>query len=114
IRSLYNAINRGEYARAYSYFSEPPAADLETYARGFDATEHIDLLVGTPLSEGAAGSVFHELPVAIRALHEDGSEQVFAGCYSLRLANPAIQADDFTPLHIVRGSLSPSALELEA
>src|SRR5690606_10169726 len=35
-----------------------------------------------------------------------------AGCYTLRMANPAIQADAFTPLMIERGSLRPSDADL--
>lgn len=119
LHSLYNAINRGEYARAYSYFSPPPASDLESYANGYQDTERVDLVVGRPLAEGAAGSVYYQLPVVIHAFMTDGSEQVFAGCYTLRLANPAIQAADYTPMHIVDGSLSllgsgPPSQPLEA
>ncbi len=106
LRSLYNAINRAEYARAYSYFSPSPASDLESYAHGYQDTERVDLLVGTPLAEGAAGSVYYQLPIVIHAFMADGGEQVFAGCYTLRLANPAIQAADYRPMHIVGGSLS--------
>ena len=33
IRSLYNAINHHEYARAWSYYGEAPATDFTTYAK---------------------------------------------------------------------------------
>jgi hypothetical protein len=33
IRSLYNAIDRDEFARAYSYFANPPADSVEAYAQ---------------------------------------------------------------------------------
>ncbi len=113
VRSLYNAINRGEYARAYSYFSEPPAPDVDSYAQGFRGTQRVDLIVGSPWSEGTTGGSSYDLPVAIRALATDGSEQVLAGCYSLRMTNPSLQTSGFSPLHIVQGNLGPSNLPLE-
>lgn len=112
VRSLYNAINRGEYARAYGYFAEPPAPTLEAYAAGYADTEHVELVVGTPREEAAAGSVYYELPVAIRSEERGGGSRVFQGCYTLRITNPAI-ADTFRPLHIENGRLRPGAEPLE-
>lgn len=113
VRSLYNAIDRKEYSRAFSYFAEPPAKDLETYAKGYSDTESVELLTGRATSEGAAGSVYYSLPVAIRATAADGSERLFAGCYTLRLANPQVQESSFTPLHIESGKLKPAEGALE-
>jgi hypothetical protein len=108
VQSLYNAVNRKEYARAWSYFNTPPAVDLGTYAKGFEATESVDVMTGKSAEEGAAGSAIFTLPVVIRSTQVTGQEQVFAGCYTLRLANPQIQADDFRPLAIERGALQPT------
>lgn len=113
VNSLYNAIDRKEYARAYSYFSPPPAKSVEEYAKGFTDTASVDVVTGTASSEGAAGSVYYSLPVAIRAVDTSGAEKVFAGCYTLRLANPQIQAVDFKPLHIEKGTLKPADGALE-
>lgn len=107
VRSLYNAVNRGEFARAWSYFAEPPASDPEAYAQGYADTEHIELLTGTPHEEGAAGSIYFELPVAILSRGSDGSERVHAGCYTLRLAGLTV-GETFEPLHIESGTLEPS------
>lgn len=108
VKSLYNAIERKEYARAYVYFDPPPAKSLEAYVKGFAGTDHVAVLTGAASAEGAAGSTFYTLPVAVRAQAKGGGEQVFAGCYTLRLANPQIQEDDFKPLHIEKGELKPS------
>ncbi len=113
IRSLYNAVNRKEYARAYSYFSNPTAPDAETYAEGYADTDHVDLVTGPVFEEGAAGSTYFDLPVAIEATRTDGGTAVFAGCYTMRLANPQIQAEDFTPLHIESAKLKPSNQALD-
>lgn len=107
VQSLYNAINRDEFARAYSYFSEPPAADVETYAEGYADTEHVEVVIGRAAEEGAAGSVYFTLPAAIRATDASGETQVFAGCYTMRLANPAVQGEAFQPMMIEEGNLAP-------
>jgi hypothetical protein len=99
VKSLYNAVNRKEYARAWSYFSTKPAADLDAYAQGYADTESVRVAVGVPSEEGAAGSVYYYLPVAIEARSAGSDSQIYAGCYELRLANPQIQAEDFMPLH---------------
>lgn len=108
VRSLYNAIDRAEYARAWSYFSEPPASDIDSYAEGYAQTERIELITGTPHEEGAAGSMYFQLPVAILSHGVDGSQHVYAGCYTIRMADPTI-GEEFEPLHIEQGSLQVSA-----
>jgi hypothetical protein len=113
VRSLYNAIDRHEYARAYSYFSKPPAKDVDAYAKGFADTAQVKLLTGAAGSEGAAGSTYYNLPVAIEAVDAKGKSKVYAGCYTLKLADPTIQADKYDPLHIEKGSLKPAKGDLE-
>ena len=108
VRSLYNAVTRKEYARAWSYFAEPPAESLDAYAEGYADTDTVIVATGPASEEGAAGSVYFNLPVAIEARTADGDVQVYGGCYELRLANPQVQGEDFRPLHIVRGQLVPS------
>lgn len=113
VRSLYNAIGRKEYGRAWSYFATPPADTIEAYAEGYADTESIELEVGAPAEEGAAGSVYYTLPVAIEARGADGKERVFAGCYTMRMANPQVQAEEFQPMRIEKGRLAPSSGPVE-
>lgn len=109
VKSLYNAVNRREYARAWSYFGErKPASDLQSFARGYATTERVDVETGEVSEEGAAGSVFFSVPVALRATGTDGRQHVFAGCYTARLVNPAMQTDSFAPMLIEKGSLKPA------
>ncbi len=113
ILSLYNAINRHEYARAWSYWGEgPERPDYEPFRDGYRLTEEVFVAVGPAFSEGAAGSVYYTLPVAIEAHETGGAVRVFAGCYLLRLGQPAIQEPPFRPLHILRGKLVETALPL--
>jgi hypothetical protein len=114
IQSFYNAVNRKEFARAWAYFGETkPAADLDAFAEGFKDTAQVRVITGNVASEGAAGSTIYHLPVAIAAFDANGGEKVFGGCYTLRLANPSIQASSFEPLHIEKGELKPSNVGLD-
>lgn len=106
IRSLYNAVNRNEYARAWSYFSVPPAKTYDKYVAGFEGTRFVDVVTGRAVEDGAAGSVFYVLPVAIKATADDGSEKIFAGCYTLRQVNPQIQEPPYRGLAIEKGALA--------
>ncbi|MDS1134869.1 DUF1176 domain-containing protein [Nitratireductor indicus] len=112
LQSLYNAINRKEYARAYDYFATPPAKDLEAYQKGYEDTQNVGVITGTPTAEGAAGSTYYQMPVAIRATATDGSERVFSGCYTLRLSNPQVQGSPYKPLHIEKASMKAAEGEL--
>lgn len=115
VRSFYNAVSRQEYARAWSYFGETkPTGDFQEFVDGFKDTTEVRVTVGEPSSEGAAGSTFYNIPVAILARSKEGGQRIFAGCYTARLANPQIQAvPPFVGLHIEKGELEPSDKPLE-
>ncbi|MDW5316694.1 hypothetical protein [Rhizobium sp. PL01] len=112
IRSLYNAINRHEYARAYSYFSEP-ADSYDTFVKGYEKTVDVQVLIGTVTQEGAAGSIYAPVPVAIKSTEKGGKEKIFAGCYITRIVNAAIQEPPFAPLQIESAELEKVAGPLE-
>lgn len=109
VKSFYNAINRREFSRAWSYFGETkPSANFESFVAGFEGTKSVRVVTGEPGVEGAAGSTFFNVPVAIAATGVDDTERVFAGCYTARLVNPQIQEPPFTGLHLEHGALKPS------
>lgn len=107
VTSLYNAIDRHEYLRGWSYFREgPDRPGHDSFEAGYRKTKSVRLKLGKATSEGAAGSVFYTLPVAIEATGTDGRKTVFEGCYELRLVDPSIQATPpFQPMGIVKGTL---------
>jgi hypothetical protein len=114
VKSFYNAVNRREFSRAWSYFGETkPSANFESFVAGFEGTKSVRVVTGEPGVEGAAGSTFFNVPVAIAATGMDDTERVFAGCYTARLVNPQIQEPPFTALHLERGALKPSDLSAE-
>lgn len=106
IRSLYSAIDRGEYLRAWSYFHEPDRPDFKSFTEGYADTVSVRLATGDERSEGAAGTVYWAVPVAIEAVHTDGTTTVFAGCYTLSQPNSHLQAvPPFQPIGIRDGTL---------
>ncbi len=106
VRSYYNAIARGEYARAYGYLATPP--DYAGFAAGYQDTAEVQLLLGPVTSEGAAGSVYATVPAAVRAVDKAGKATVFAGCYVTRQVQPAIQDPPFRPIEITDGHMAPA------
>lgn len=115
VRSLYNAISRHEFARAWGYFGDTkPAKDFDSFVKGYEGTDKVEVETGAVSDEGAAGSIFYNVPVAIRATDKNGGEKVFAGCYTLRQVNAQIQAaPPFDPIHIEKGALKPVTADFE-
>ena len=106
IRSYYNAVARHEYARAWSYFGEAkPVADYPSFTAGYADTESVELSLGPVTTDGAAGSIYASVPVAIAATGPAGTS-VFAGCYTTRQIQPVIQEPPFRPLQIERARLA--------
>jgi len=67
----------------------------------------VDVRTGGVSEEGAAGSIFYTVPVAILATDKKGEQKLFAGCYTLRQVNGQIQEPPFDPIHIEKGALKP-------
>ncbi|HTV70987.1 MAG TPA: DUF1176 domain-containing protein [Rhizobiaceae bacterium] len=113
VRSLYNAIGRKEYARAWDYFGEQkPSKSFEDFREGYADTDRVEVVTGGISEEGAAGSIFYNIPVAIRASTADGDSSIFAGCYTARLTSPQLQEPPFRGLHLEKGSLKLAEGEL--
>ena len=63
-------------------------------------------------AEGAAGSLYAEVPTVIVARHRDGGERVFAGCYVARKSNlrpTDVPKEEVWRIH--RASVSPAAAD---
>ena len=88
LASYYNAINLGEYTRAWEYWETPPDSSFEGFAEGFADTESVMLVVRPPTrSEGAAGSTYVAIPTLLSATHVDGSRHNYLGCFVTRRPN---------------------------
>lgn len=100
IDSYYSAINRFEYARAYSYFGEAAPPNYDSWEMGYSDTQKVIVSYGPVSEEGAAGSTFYSVPVLLDVERTEGQHAWFSGCYFLRLTQPAIQGVPFQPMHI--------------
>jgi hypothetical protein len=91
IRDYYSAINRRDYAAAYSTWEGNGTASqqsFEQFRQGFANTASTSVEVGQPgRLEGAAGSTYIEIPVTVRAVTRNGTHQQFQGSYKLRRVN---------------------------
>jgi hypothetical protein len=90
VQAYYQAINVGNYPRAYSYWENNGQASQQSYTvfvQGFAQTDKIALTVGQARTNGAAGSAYTEVPVVVVAQQQDGSRRSFCGHYTLRRTN---------------------------
>ena len=108
VESFYNAVNRKEYARAYSYFGADQAPQtFEEFAAGYEDTETVVIATGAWAEDHAMSHSYFALPVVIDAEQTDGSHRLFAGCYKLALTAPGVQDPPVEPMHIESASLKP-------
>ncbi|MDR3476138.1 MAG: hypothetical protein P4M09_31220 [Devosia sp.] len=105
VKSFYNAVNRHEYARAYTYFGANPPQPYQPFADGYADTASVTVVTGAATSDGAAGSTYFTLPVAIDAVQSNGTHRQFAGCYTTRLIQPGVQDPPVTPMFIYKANL---------
>lgn len=89
LASYYDAIELGDYARAYSYWeSAPNGASLADFAAGFADTVTADVIIrADAYMDGAAGSIYASVPVLMTATTTDNEVQHFAGCFIMRHSN---------------------------
>ena len=95
--SYYDAINSGQYRRAYNYWRNP-SQNYREFARGYNDTRRVRLLMNPNIpAEGGAGSLYKEVPTVLISTMKNGSRQIFSGCYTLRKLNlspPDIPKED--------------------
>jgi hypothetical protein len=114
LRSYFNAINRKEDVRAYTYW-EPAAATAQLpaydqFAQGYQNTASVQLTTGQVTSDAGAGQIYYSVPVTLLSKTTSGSTQTFVGCYKLHLAQPLnYGAPPFQPLSIISASVKQVA-----
>lgn len=91
IHDYYDAIARLDYKQAYLAWDGDGSASKQTFeefGQGFANTVSIVEEVGTPgRLEGAAGSLYIEVPVTVTSVSSNGTPQRFRGTYKLRRVN---------------------------
>ncbi|MGH2490903.1 MAG: hypothetical protein ACRDF9_05285, partial [Candidatus Limnocylindria bacterium] len=115
LRSYYNAVNRREFARAYSYWQDPSSlGPYERFAEGYARTESIDLAIIGSTSDVGAGQLYWTLATRLAARQSDGTTQYFAICYRLHLSRPEIQSPPYHGIELIGAETRPAANAGEA
>jgi hypothetical protein len=96
IRNYYRWINQKKYRGAFNIWEKREDGNaangqsFETFAGGFSDTASVSVEIGARGEiEGAAGSHYIQIPVVISATSTDGSQQKYAGTYTMRSSNMA-------------------------
>ncbi|WEX77568.1 hypothetical protein PYH37_002373 [Sinorhizobium numidicum] len=94
-------LSTGRNTRAYGYFGESkPVGDFKAFANGYADTDTVEVRIGKVTTEGAAGSIYAAVPVAIKSVDRTSKVRFFSGCYVARIINPSLQVPPFTPYQI--------------
>jgi hypothetical protein len=110
LRSLFNAINRHEYARAYGYWDEgSEVLPFDEFEAGYAETDTVAIQTGLITSDAGAGNLFYRVPTALTVQTTGGETQTFVGCYVLHLSQPAIQGVPYRPIGIRQAEVSAVA-----
>lgn len=112
IQSYFNAINRHEYLRAYSYWRDPASevGPFDEFEAGYQDTESVEITFGQIGGDAGAGQMYYSAPVLLETQLTSGETETYIACYILHLSNPGIQAEPpFRPLAITQGEASPAA-----
>jgi hypothetical protein len=114
ILSFYNAIDRKEYDRAYSYFQGAPnpssslVAPYDQWVKGYADTASVTVAAGNPAQDIGAGNIYAAFPVVLTSTHTDGSTPLFSGCYIMHRANTGISPNPNDELWSINAAtLSP-------
>jgi hypothetical protein len=88
LKRYFSAINERRFHDAYVMWADRGAASgisFEEFAHGYDRTRATSVVIGRPGPiEGAVGSRYIDVPVAIDAVTVDGKQQHFRGSMVLR------------------------------
>jgi len=86
VRDYYAAVSRHDYRAAFNLWHG--AKSFGRFRAGYAATRRVRVTFLKPgETEGAAGSVYVELPVRVDATLRSGKQQYFVGSYTLRRVN---------------------------
>ena len=102
LSSLFNAVNRKEYVRAYSYWeTNSKVGPFDKFQQGYANTASVQLTTGKVTSGAGAGQLYFTVPAVLKAKTTGGTTQTFSACYILHLSRPEIQGvPPFQPLAI--------------
>lgn len=112
VKRYYDAIAAHDLSTAWTTWGPngDPEQTFDEFAKGYAQTASTSVKTGTPSRvEGAAGSLYVEVPVTVDATLDDGRRQRFTGKYVLRQVNRGMGKAS-QGWHIQSAELSPAPL----
>lgn len=103
ISSFWNALNRQEYSRAYSYFEAPAIfpGPYITFKTGYLETRNVSGAITPPEKLAATGNWYWKVPVIMRSETKNGIQQAYVGCYIVHQSDPQLyMSPPFAPMGI--------------
>lgn len=113
IFSYYNAVNKQEYLRAYSYWGDPAnsVGSFDAFTNGYLDTDLVGVVVGQISDEGAAGSIYYTVPVVLNVTTTDQAQHKYKACYVVHLTQPGnYGAPPISPMNIINGTAKSISL----
>ena len=113
ILSYYNAVNKQEYLRAYSYWGDPAnsVGSFDAFTNGYLDTDSVAVVIGQISDEGAAGSIYYTVPVVLKVTTTDQAQHKYKACYIARLTQPGnYGAPPISPMNIFNGTAKAISL----
>jgi hypothetical protein len=113
IISYYNAIDRQEYLRAYSYYSDPATSlgSFSSFINGYQNTVSVDLVFGPITGDPGMSQIYYTVPVILKAITKNNVHTNYAACYVVHESNPDVYgAPPISPMGIASGSAKVSSL----
>lgn len=101
VRSYYNAINRKELARAYSYWlpnASPKPPTFEVFQKDFAAITVTQLETGKTFNDKTGDTVYYYVPITAYTRQANNRLVTYVGCYTI--AQPQSTAPPFVPMGI--------------
>ena len=102
VASLYDAINAGDFARAWSYFHTDHAPSFSAYRSGFEDTDHVTAHLGPAAQLPGDEGQRWQVPVVLEAAQQGGDVALFSGCYLLGQDAPR-RRPPYAPIAILSG-----------
>lgn len=109
VSSYFNAMNRREFARAWSYWREGGlGTNFEDFVEGYDEVTSSQFRLGKVIISSSpdeaesviSAVVFYRVPVVVAYNFGPDWSETLRGCFLLKLASPAVQSPPFVPLQI--------------
>lgn len=112
VKRYYDAIGAHDLGTAWQSWGPDgnPEQSFDEFRKGYAQTQTISVTTGRPSRvEGAAGSIYVEVPVTVQATLDSGRRQRFTGRYVLRQPNRGMGRSQ--GWHIASATLTPAADE---